>query len=214
MTTIVGRNCKIEVALTFDSAISPSAVTKATSGVATLTSHTVDTGDVGYWTATSGMVELDGQAVYCTDTDANTFTLNGLDTTNYSTFTAGPTLTLAATWGLLDEAGGYAVGGGAAATLDDSRLHLNKVRNIAGLNAAEDLTINIKTPEIEGSALAFLTRAARNGSNVLIKITKGSQVLRVAYGVPSVYGEQVDVGGLGTGSFSIICPALVVKPNV
>ncbi len=214
MTTIVGRNCKIEVALTFDSAISPSAVTKATSGVATLTSHTVDTGDVGYWTATSGMVELDGQAVYCTDTDANTFTLNGLDTTNYSTFTAGPTLTLAATWGLLDEAGGYAVGGGAAATLDDSRLHLNKVRNIAGLNAAEDLTINIKTPEIEGSALAFLTRAARNGSNVLIKITKGSQVLRVAYGVPSVYGEQVDVGSLGTGSFSIICPALVVKPNV
>lgn len=213
MTTIAGRNCKIEIALTLASAISPTAVTKATSGVATLTSHTVDTGDVGFWTVAAGMVELDGQAVYCTDTDANTFTLNGLDTTLYSDYSAG-TLTLADTWGLLDEAGGYAVGGGAAAQLDDSRLHLSKVRNIAGLNAAEDLTINIKTPEIEGAALAFLTRAARNGTSVLVRISKGSQILRVAYGVPSTYGEQVDVGGLGTGSFNIICPAYVLKPNV
>ena len=56
MTTIVGRDCKIEVALTFDSPISPTAVTKANPGVATLTGHSVETGDVGYWLATSGMV--------------------------------------------------------------------------------------------------------------------------------------------------------------
>lgn len=213
MTTIVGRNCKIEVALTLDSAISPTAVTKASPAVATLTSHTVDTGDVGFWTVTAGMVELDGQAVFCTDTDANTFTMNGLDSSLYSTFSAG-TLTLGATWGLLDESGGYAVGGGAADQLDDSRLHLAKRRNIAGLNAAEDITINLKTPEVEGAALAFVTAAARNGTSILVKITKGTRVVRVAYGVPSTYGEQVDVGGLGTGSFNIICPAYVLKPNV
>lgn len=213
MTTIVGRNCKIEVALTFDSPISPTAVTKASPAVGTLTSHTVDTGDVGYWTVAAGMVELDGQAVFCTDTDANTFTMNGLDASLYSTFSAG-TLTLAATWGLLDEAGGYAVGGGAADQLDDSRLHLAKRRNIAGLNAAEDITINLKTPEVEGAALAFVTAAARNGTSVLVKITKGTRIVRVAYGVPSTYGEQVDVGSLGTGGFNIICPAYVLKPNV
>lgn len=213
MTTIVGRNCKIEVALTFDSPISPTAVTKASPAVGTLTSHTVDTGDVGYWTVAAGMVELDGQAVFCTDTDANTFTMNGLDSSLYSTFSAG-TLTLAATWGLLDEAGGYAVGGGAADQLDDSRLHLAKRRNIAGLNAAEDVTINLKTPEVEGAALAFVTAAARNGTSILVKITKGTRIVRVAYGVPSTYGEQVDVGGLGTGSFNLICPAYVLKPNV
>ncbi len=213
MTTIVGRNCKIEVALTLDSAISPTAVTKASPAVATLTSHTVDTGDVGFWTVTAGMVELDGQAVFCTDTDTNTFTMNGLDASLYSTFSAG-TLTLGNTWGLLDESGGYAVGGGAADQLDDSRLHLAKRRNIAGLNAAEDITINLKTPEVEGSALAFVTAAARNGTSILVKITKGTRIVRVAYGVPSTYGEQVDVGGLGTGSFNIICPAYVLKPNV
>lgn len=215
MPTINGRNVKIEVALTFASAISPTAVTKASSGVATLTGHSVATGDVGFWSASAGMVELDGQAVYLTNTSSTTFTMNGLDTTAYSTFTTGPTLTIAATWGLLDESGGYAVGGGAGDQLDDSRLHLNKRRNIAGLNAAEDLSITIRTPEIEGTALAFLTRAARNGTNVLVKISKTSgQVLRVAYGVPSVYGEQVDVGALGSGSFTITCPANVLKPNV
>lgn len=213
MTTIVGRNCKIEVALTLSAAISPTAVTAANPAVATLTSHTVNTGDVGYWTVAAGMVELDGQAAYCTDTSANTFTLNGLDASNYSVYTAG-TFTQAATWGLLDEAGGYSVGGGAADQLDDSRLHLGKRVNVAGLNAAEDITINIKTPEVEGAALAFLTRAARNGTSILVKITKGTRVVRVAYGVPSTYGEQVDVGGLGTGSFSLTCPAYVLKPNV
>jgi hypothetical protein len=213
MTTIVGRNCKIEVALTFDSPISPTAVSKATAAVATLTGHTVDTGDVGYWTSVDGMVELEGQAVFCTDTDTNTFTMNGLDSTNYSTYTDGD-LVLGATWGLLDEAGGYAVGGGAAEQLADNRLHLGKAVNVAGLNAAEDLTITIQTPEVEGAALAFLMRAARNGTACLFKITRGTKVIRVAYGVPSVYGEDVAAGGLGSGTFSITCPAYVLKPNV
>ena len=213
MTTIVGRNCKIEVALTFDAAAAFTAVTKASPAVGTLTAHSVETGDVGYWVVPAGMVELDGQAVFLTDTDANTATMNGLDATLYSTYTAG-NLYVGATWGLLDEAGGYAVGGGAADQLDDSRLHLSKRRNVAGLNAAEDITINLKTPEVEGAALAFVTAAARNGTSILVKITKGTRIVRVAYGVPSTYGEQVDVGGLGTGSFNIICPAYVLKPNV
>lgn len=213
MTTIVGRNCKIEVALTFDSPMAPTAVTKASTAVATLTAHAGETGDVGYWTVAAGMVELDGQAVHITETDANTMTLNGLDSSLYSTYSAG-SLVVGATWGLLDEAGGYAVGGGAADQLDDSRLHLAKRRNVAGLNAAEDITINLKTPEVEGAALAFVTAAARNGTSILVKITKGTRIVRVAYGVPSTYGEQVDVGGLGTGSFNLICPAYVLKPNV
>jgi hypothetical protein len=213
MATIVGRNVKVEVALTFDSPISPTAVTKANPGVATLTSHTVDTGDVGYWTVSAGMVELDGQAVYCTDTDANTITFNGLDTTNYSTFSAG-TLTLAATWGTISEAAAYAVGGGAAAQLDDTRLIDVKQRNIAGLLAAQDLTIDVRNGVTNGAALAFVEAAARNGTSVLFKITQGSTVLRVYYGVPSVPGESVSAGQLATGQITVIGAGWAVKPNV
>lgn len=213
MPTIVGRDCKIEVALTFDSAINPTAVSKANPGVATLTSHTVDTGDVGFWTVSAGMVELDGQAVYCTDTDANTFTLNGLVTSNYSTYSSG-SLTLANTWGTLSEAAGWNVGGGAAATLDDTRLTDVKTRNVAGLLAPQDLTVDLRSPVTSGSALAFVEAAAITGASVLIKISKGGTVLRVAYGVPSIPGEGVAAGGLGSGQFNIICPGWVLKPNV
>jgi hypothetical protein len=213
MTTIVGRDCKIEVALTFDSAINPTAVTKANPGVATLTSHTVETGDVGYWTVTAGMVELDGQAVYCTDTGANEFTMNGLVTTNYSTFSAG-SLTLAATWGTLSESAGWTVGGGAAAALDDTRLIDVKTRNVAGLLAPQDLTVDLRSPVTSGTALAFLEAAAVTGGSVLIKISKGGTVLRVCYGVPSIPGEAVAAGGLGSGQFNVICPGWITKPNV
>ena len=42
----------------------------------------------------------------------------------------------------------------------------------------------------------------------------GSQVLRVWYGTPSIPGESVSAGGLGTGQFNVICPGWVVKPGV
>ena len=41
MTTIVGRNCKVEVALTFAAVAAFTAVTKANPGVATKTASTV-----------------------------------------------------------------------------------------------------------------------------------------------------------------------------
>lgn len=213
MTTIVGRDCKIEVALTFDAAINPTAVTKANPGVATLTGHAVETGDIGYWSVTAGMVELDGQAVYCTETDTNTFTMNGLVTTNYSTYSAG-SLVLAASWGTISEAAAWSVGGGAPNPLDDTRLTDIKTRNVAGLLAAQDLNIDVRSPVTSGAALAFIEAAAQTGSSVLIKISKGGTVLRVAYGVPSLPGEQVSAGGLGAGSFGLICPGWVLKPNV
>lgn len=213
MTTIVGRNCKIEVALTFAAAAAITAMTKANPGVATKTSHGIVDGTVGYFSVAAGMVELHEQAVMTAAAATNTFNLAGLDTTQYSTWTAGDFIA-GATWGLLDESAGYSMGGGAADQLDDSRIHLGKRINVAGLNPAEDITVNLRPPEVEGAALAFLTRAARNGTKVLIKITKDSRILRVAYGTPSTYGEQVDVGGLGSGSFNIVCPAWVLKPNV
>jgi len=213
MATISGRDCKIEIALTFDAAISPTAVSKANPGVATLTGHAVDTGDVGYWSVSAGMVELDEQAVYCTDTDANTFTMNGLDTSSYSTYSTS-SLTLAATWGTLSESSGYTVGGGAAAQLDDTRLIDVKTRNVSGLLAPQDVTIDIRNPITSGTALAFLENKAVNSAKVLIKISKGSTVLRVLYGQPSLAGESVQAGGLASGQLSITVPGWVVKPNV
>lgn len=213
MTTIVGRDCKIEIALTFDSPIAPTAVSKANPGVATLTSHTVETGDIGWWSVTAGMIEMHEQAVYLTDTDANTFTMNGLDTSGYSTYTAG-SLTIAATWGTLSEAAGWSIGGGAATQLDDTRLIDIKTRNVAGMMGAQDMTIDLRNPVTSGAALAFLENKAINGQMILLKISKGGTVLRVVYGQPSLAGESVSAGQLASGQLGITVPAWALKPNV
>lgn len=86
----IGTNVTVEVESTLDTAITVTALTTASPGVATATSHGLLAGDVVVFTVTAGMVELDGQAVRVgTVADANTFELEDLDTTDYSTWTAG-----------------------------------------------------------------------------------------------------------------------------
>lgn len=213
MTTIVGRNVKVEVALTFAPAISPTAVTKANPPEATLAAHGLADGAAGYWAVTAGMIELDGQAILVDNGAANTFEMPGFTSQDYTTYTTG-NLVMASTWGTLAEAGSYAVGGGAAAQLDDARLNDIKQRNVAGFLAPQDLTIDVKSQEIDGTAMQYVLGQAQRGLNCLFRISKGSQVLRVAYGAPSVPGENTAAGQLGTGQFNVICPAWVIKPNV
>jgi hypothetical protein len=213
MTTIVGRDCTIEVALTFDSPLTVASLTLADPGVATSTAHGLSDGEAGYFSVTAGMVELDEQAVIVDNKTTDTFELAGLSTASYSAFTAG-TFTAAATWGTVSEAAGYTVGGGASTPLDDTRLTDVKTRNVTGLLAAQDVTIQLKSPVTSGAALAFIEAAARTSTSCLFKITKGSDVLRVFYGVPSLAGESVSSGQLGSGEFNVLCPNWVLKPNI
>lgn len=213
MTTIVGRNCKVEVALTFDAAIAATACTKAKPPVATFTSHGLTDGEAGYWAVTAGMIELDQQGQLVDNVTANTWELPGLDSTDYSTYSAG-NFYAAATWGTISEATSYAVGGGASDQLDDTRLTDSKRRNVAGLLASQDVTIGVNQGEISGAAMAYVETQAQRGLPCLFKVSKGSQVLRVFYGTPSIPGESVGVGALGTGEFSVTVPAFAVKPNV
>jgi hypothetical protein len=211
--TIKGLNCKVEVALTFDSPTSPSAVTKAYPPVVTLTSHGLAAGVVGYWTATSGMIQLHKQAFVVDNPLTNTYDMSGLDATDFDTFTAGPTTTTAATWGTIAEAAAYSVGGGAAPELDDTRLTDTKTRSESGLLQGQTLTIDVRNARMGSTAMLYVQRMAQRGLEVLVKITQAGQIVRVAYGVPSLPDESVSSGQLAAGQFSIIVPAFALKPD-
>lgn len=215
MPTIKGRNVKVEVALTFDAAISLSsaAVSKAYPPVVSAAAHGLIDGECGFFTVPDGMVELDSQGAMVDNSATDTFELPGLDTTDYSTFTSG-SFTAAATWGTVAESTAYAVGGGAANPLDDTRLIDSKTRNEAGNLASQDVTIDLKPQEVSGAAMAFLERQAQRGLPCLIKISKQGRVLRIFYGTPSLPGESVGAGQLATGQMSVTVPAWVLKPNV
>jgi hypothetical protein len=211
--TIKGLNCKVEVALTFAAPTSPSAVTKAYPPVVTLTAHALAAGTVGYWVATSGMVQLDKQAFVVDNPLTNTWDMPGLDSTDYDTFASGPTVITGATWGTIAEAASYAVNGGATPELDDTRLTDTKTRTIAGILQSQSLTIDVKNALLGSAAMLYVQRMAQRGLDVLVKITQAGQIVRVAWGTPSLPGESVAAGQLASGQMSIIVPAFCLKPD-
>lgn len=214
MPTISGRNCKIEIALTIADAISPTEVTKAYPGVVTMAAHGLSNGQVGYWLAGGSMLQLDQQAIVVGAVASGTFSMPGLDTSDYDEFDPGPTLHMGATWGTLAESSGYTVGGGAAAQLEDTRMHEAKTRNVAGNLANQDVTLDLRIQEVSTVPMQFLERNAQRGLPALFKITKNGRILRAFYGVPSLPGEQVSTGQLASGQINVIVPAWCLKPNV
>lgn len=89
MTAIIGTNAKVEVQASLGGALTITVLTKANPGVVTSAAHGLSNGDVVVFTMAAGMVELDGQACRVSNVATDTFKVEGLDTSGYTTFTAG-----------------------------------------------------------------------------------------------------------------------------
>lgn len=213
MPTVLGRQCRIEIALTFGPALTINNVTKASPAVATASAaHTLAVGQVGYFSATDGMTELHNQAARVQASATPAFTLQSLDTTQYSTaVTGGATYVPALTWGLVDSAAGYEIQGGEADQLDDTRLHDAKKRNVTGMLAAQGLSITTHPQTTNNTVMDRIESAARNNTSLLWRITLSDGSVRVYYGIPSLPGESVQAGALGSGSFSVTGDGWVLK---
>ncbi|MGH7785089.1 MAG: hypothetical protein ACREO5_14775, partial [Candidatus Binatia bacterium] len=92
MAAIVGSNVKVEIqsGVTVDSpVITVTAITLANPGVASATAHGLSNGAVVKFSVSAGMVQLDGQAARVANVAADTFELEGLDTSSYDAWTSG-----------------------------------------------------------------------------------------------------------------------------
>lgn len=85
----IGTNMSVKVESTLNSALTVTAITLASPGAVTSAAHGLSNGAVVVFSVSAGMVELDGQAVRVANVATDTFELESLDTTDYSTFTAG-----------------------------------------------------------------------------------------------------------------------------
>jgi len=85
----IGTNVTVEVESTKDTPLTVTALTLANPGQVTSAGHGLANGAVVVFDVSAGMVELDGQAVRVANQATDTFELEGLDTTDYSTWTAG-----------------------------------------------------------------------------------------------------------------------------
>jgi hypothetical protein len=201
MTALVGRNVRIEVGKTEGTAKTVTAVSKANPGVATATAHGLLDGSVGYFNNVVGMNEVDGLAVRLKDKATDTFKLEGVDTTAFGTFTSGSFVPVTA-WATLSRAAGYSVSGGDAEKLDDTCLLDSIKQEFNGLLGAQSVSISLKRETLDEEALQLVEAAAIAGAFMVFRITLADGAQRLWRGQPSMAGEDVQLGGIASGSFS------------
>lgn len=198
-----GRAVRVEVGLTYAAAKTVTAITKASPGVATSTSHALTEGTIGYFSSVGGMIELEDQVGSVDATATNTFNIEGVDTTNFTTFSTSASFTPVATWGTLSTVTGYEISGGEADQLDTTAL-LDQQRQIeVGMLAAEVVKFD-QFNDLQAASAAFVTAAARSGSMVIVRITLSNGERRIVRGYPTLSSESLAVNGIGTGSFTVL----------
>jgi hypothetical protein len=211
MSNIKGRGIKLEIAATYAAADAGWAVSNANPGVATKTGHAVVNNDIGYFTGIVGMDQLDGQAVRAKNKTANTFELQGIDTTNMGTQSGTCDFVKVATWVTMSEATAYRFGGGTADKLDATRLIDTKKQEEVVQLPTDSVSVDLFAQGTPSAALQVLINAVQTQSLVTVRITHADGSVRLLRGDPSLPGEDVRVGQLGTGSFEIAVKGTVLQ---
>ena len=86
---ILANNARVEVENVVGTPAAIEDITNADPAVVTITAHGFTDGDIVKLDISDGMVELDGQVARVASSTVNDFQLEGIDTTNYSTYAAG-----------------------------------------------------------------------------------------------------------------------------
>jgi hypothetical protein len=210
MPNIKGRGTRVEVAATFGTAKAVTAVSKATTGVATSTAHAMTNNTVGYFNNVSGMVQLERQACRLKNVAANTFDLQGLNTSNYADFTSGDFVPVL-TWQSLAEATSYRFGGGSAEKLNATRLIDIVTQEELGNLPADTLSLGLLAQDTPSAAMQLFESAVQTQGICIIRITLGNGAVRVCTIEPGLPGEDVQQGQLGTGTVEGAVKGLVLK---
>lgn len=209
MSVPKGRNCRVEIAATFSTAKTVTAVTKASPGVATSTSHGLAEGTIGYWAISAGMTELDGMAGSVDSTATNTFNVEGVDTTGFTTFSAG-TFTPAATWLTLSPATSYSIAGGDADEINKTTLLDNAHQIDYGMLGAETVSFD-QLSDTQHAAALQIEAAARANTDVTFRITLSNGERRVFRGMPTLPGESQQISQAAQGSFKVAVKGRVLR---
>lgn len=210
MAPVIGRGVRVEIGLTESAAKVVTAVTLAKPGVATSTAHGLANKSVGYFSSVAGMVNLEGQAVRVANQATNTFELEDIDTTNYPAFTSGNFIPIA-TWATVSTATSYQIGGGDAEKLNNTVLLDDIKQELNGLLASQTVSFNVNSEDVPAQAMAAIEAAARNSAYLVFRITLKTGAVRVFRGQPSLPGENVSQGALGTGSLSVTVKGFITR---
>lgn len=210
MQKLKGRNVRVEIAATYGTAKTVSGITKAKPGVATSTTHGLTDGTIGYLSGLLEMTELEGQAISVNSPAADSFELEGLDTTAFGTFSGTAQFTPVATWVTLSTATSYQIAGGEADQLDTTALLDTVKQNDVGMLSAQTISFDAFSAD-QLAAADLVDAAALSGTAIVVRITFPGGARRILRGTPSLPGESVALSAMATGSFSVSVKGRVLK---
>jgi hypothetical protein len=210
-TYIKGRGIRVEVATALAAAVTDASdITQANPGVVTRAGHNLANNAVGYWDTMVGMEQIEDQAFRVKNQTANTFEMQGLNTSLMTDFTSG-SYYIGTTWATIAESTAFNVPDAATEDLDATTL-LDVIDVIeAGNLAAQPITIPALAREVPSAGMTYIEESARIARKVLLRITLQSGGVRVYYGTPSAPGEDVQAKQLGRGAFSVKGRGLYLK---
>jgi isocitrate lyase len=130
MATKVWSNVQVAMQSALGVAKTITAITKASTAVVSSTAHGLANGDVVIL-AVQGMWQLDTRTVRIANVAANTFELEGVDSTGYDTFTSGnaQAITFGTTFSTI---GDMSTSGGDFEMIDITTIHDNVKKSIPG----------------------------------------------------------------------------------
>jgi hypothetical protein len=206
---VLGSGVRVEIALTYGTAIPVSAITLANPAVVTATAHGLSAKSAGYFDSMVGMEKLDGQGARVDTVTANNFSLLDIDTSAFGAHVSGNFIPVL-TWGTLAQARSYGLGGGAAKTEDATCLIDTREVLISTRNAAETVSMDVLTLKVDNAAMKKLRATGRALDFALFRITFLSGEQRIFRGQPSIPGESVSQSALGTGQLSVTVKGQIV----
>jgi hypothetical protein len=185
------------------------AITKASEGVVSSTAHGYSNGDYVLLTV-QGMYQLDRVVARVSSVAADSFRLEGIDTTLYETFTSGTAEKI--TFGTsLTSATSINASGGDFDFIDTTTIHDNVKKQIPGLPSPGTFTMDLFW-DLSDAALIALKAASDNQLQRAVRFTfaNGQKVVFIGY---------VGASGLPTGGAQEVVKTSVVitmfgKPQV
>jgi len=170
-TPTVWKNVAVAMQSALAAAKTISAITKASPGVATSTAHGYSNGDIVFLTI-SGMYQLNDKPVRVANVTANTFELEGIDTTLFDTFSSGTAekVTLGTS---ITTATTVSSSGGNFDFIDSTTIHANSKSQLPGLPEATTFTMD-HIWDVTDTGLLALKSASDNQAKRVFQFTFGT----------------------------------------
>lgn len=167
------------------------AITKANPAVVTATGHGFADGDVVKITSVVGMTEINAKVGVVTVVDANSFKLNGIDSTAYTTYTSGGSAT--PTQVAVGNFKGWSGFAGQLSDIDVTDLSSVAKEYRAGLVDNGELQIDIQTLDTDEGQMALIGSRAASGPASKFVLTFANGKTRTFNGYCKQFSENGSV---------------------